>query len=361
MRNLTNWVAHVESTHDLETTQHLKWKDGSVGTRRSVQLWKWQSVTIKAVSESKSWATPLFGDGTFSRWWSWAEWTIRDGNGGNPREPHRWHWRQCRETRCQGKTETHIDSGDFSSNGYVTMSPAWEDRRRTRSVRQKLFRSAKKDDQIASTRSFSTSRRRRSSRIQNLGTDVSFSLVSIGQFEHGWISCKKEEVLRRDFSIVWIRTHVQVRGDPYANLVRTKNENQVAKWKTKESGFSLKDKKEQILAEVRSEIQKHELQADSDRRSIQELTGIVDSQRMEPDHTIAGDEQLRRDQLLLQEQLSEQNRDLREAHIKSLFEMKELKRVQELRVDESPRRRSIEVKTLSINSRPKFRNCKYHT
>ena len=38
--------------------------------------------------------------------------------------------------------------------------------------------------------------------------------------------------------------------------------------------------KEQILSEVRSEIQKHELQADSDRRSIQELTGIIDSQRM---------------------------------------------------------------------------------
>ena len=35
--------------------------------------------------------------------------------------------------------------------------------------------------------------------------------------------------------------------------------------------------KEQILAEFRSEIQKHELQAESDKRSIQELTGIIDS------------------------------------------------------------------------------------
>ena len=45
-----------------------------------------------------------------------------------------------------------------------------------------------KNDQIASTRSFSTSRRRQSSRIQNLSTDVSFRnlrLLSIGQFEHG--------------------------------------------------------------------------------------------------------------------------------------------------------------------------------
>ena len=51
---------------------------------------------------------------------------------------------------------------------------------------------------------------------------------------------------------------------------------------------------EQILAEGRSEIQKHELQAESDKRSIQELTGIIDSQRMEIDHTTTGCEQSRR-------------------------------------------------------------------
>ena len=83
--------------------------------------------------------------------------------------------------------------------------------------------------------------------------------------------------------------------------------------------------KEQVLSEVRTEIQKHEFQADSDRRSIQELNGIIESQRREIDQTIAGDEQLRRDQLLLQEQLSEPNRDLREVHVKSLHEMEELK------------------------------------
>ena len=69
---------------------------------------------------------------------------------------------------------------------------------------------------------------------------------------------------------------------------------------------------------------------------------FIESQRREIDHTIAGDEQVRRDQLLLHEQLLEQNRDLREAHIKCLYEMEELKRVQELRVDESSRRRLIE-------------------
>ena len=72
------------------------------------------------------------------------------------------------------------------------------------------------------------------------------------------------------------------------------------------------------------------------------MNGIIESQRREIDHTIAGDEQLRRDRLLLHEQLSEQNRDLREAYIKSLYEMEELKRDQELRVGESSRRRLTE-------------------
>ena len=122
----------------------------------------------------------------------------------------------------------------------------------------------------------------------------------------------------------------------------SKNGNQVPTWKTKESGFTLKDKKEQILTEVRTEIQKRELQADSDGRSIQELTGTIDSQRVEINHTLTGCEQSRRDQLVLQEQLSEQNRDLREARIESLHKMEELKRVQELRIDESSRRRLTE-------------------
>ena len=41
----------------------------------------------------------------------------------------------------------------------------------------------------------------------------------------------------------------------------------------------LERQKEQILADVRTEIQKHEFQADYDRRSIQKLNGIIESQR----------------------------------------------------------------------------------
>ena len=71
----------------------------------------------------------------------------------------------------------------------------------------------------------------------------------------------------------------------------------------------LEREREQILADCQAEIQKHELQADSDRRSIQESNGIIESLRGEINRALAGDEQLRRDHLLLHEQLTEQNRD----------------------------------------------------
>ena len=100
--------------------------------------------------------------------------------------------------------------------------------------------------------------------------------------------------------------------------------------------------KEQILAEVRSEIQKHELQAESDRRSILELAGIIDSQRMEIDHTITRYDQSRRDQLLLQEEISEQNRDLRETCFRYMRDMEELQKKHVLKVEELPRRKMAE-------------------
>ena len=104
----------------------------------------------------------------------------------------------------------------------------------------------------------------------------------------------------------------------------------------------LERQKEQILADCRAEVQKHEFQADYGRRSIQELNGIIESQRSEINHGHAGDEQLRRDQQLLHEQLLEQNRYVREAHMKSLNEMEELKRFQGSTFDGFSRRKLIE-------------------
>ena len=137
-------------------------------------------------------------------------------------------------------------------------------------------------------------------------------------------------------------SHTQERRDPYTNLVRVKKRKSSREMENERIRILLERQKEQILSEVRTEIQRHDFQADSDRRSIQELNGIIESQRREIDHTLVGDEQLRRDQLLLPEQLSEQNRDLREAHMKSLNEMEALKRFQGSRFDEFSRRRLIE-------------------
>ena len=121
-------------------------------------------------------------------------------------------------------------------------------------------------------------------------------------------------------------THTQERGDPYTNIVRAKNENQVAKWKTKESGFSFKDKRSKFSLTLEPRFRNTNPK----------------SQRREIFHTTAGDEQHRRDQLLLHEQLSEQNRDLPKAHIKSLNEIEELKRFQGSRFDEFSSIRLIE-------------------
>ena len=65
-------------------------------------------------------------------------------------------------------------------------------------------------------------------------------------------------------------------------------------------------------------------------------------QQCEINRALAGDEQLRRDQQLLHVQLLEQNRELREAHEKSLNEMEEFKRFQGSTFDTIARFKLIE-------------------
>ena len=120
--------------------------------------------------------------------------------------------------------------------------------------------------------------------------------------------------------------HVQVRRDPYIEPSSSQKRKSGRDMENERIRILLERQKEQILAEVRSEIQKHELQAESDKRSIQELTGSIDSQRMEIDHTITVCDQSRRDQSLLQEELSEQNRALRETRIRNMRDMEELQK-----------------------------------
>ena len=104
----------------------------------------------------------------------------------------------------------------------------------------------------------------------------------------------------------------------------------------------LERQREQILADCQTEIQKHEFQADYDRRSIQKLNETIESQKEEICRAHQGDERRRRDRQLLHEQLLKQNWDLREAHEKSLNEMEELKRFQGSTFDTIARRKLVE-------------------
>ena len=103
----------------------------------------------------------------------------------------------------------------------------------------------------------------------------------------------------------------------------------------------LERQREQILADCQAEIRKHEFQADYDRRSIQKLNEMIESQKEEICSAQA-EERRRQDHQLLHEQLLKQNWDLREAHEKSLSEMVELKRFQGSTLDTVARRRLVE-------------------
>ena len=127
--------------------------------------------------------------------------------------------------------------------------------------------------------------------------------------------------------------------DKFGPLISNVSENPRRDSENEQIRILLERQKEQNLAYYRAEIQRHEFQADYDRRSIQKLNEVIESQRGEICRAHQGDEQHRRDQQLLHERLLEQNRELREAHVKSLNEMEELKRSQGSTFDGFSRRK----------------------
>ena len=68
-------------------------------------------------------------------------------------------------------------------------------------------------------------------------------------------------------------------GRPVYELSSCHNRKSSREMENERIRILLERQKEQILAEVSTEIQKHEFQTDSDRRSIQELSGIIEPQR----------------------------------------------------------------------------------
>ena len=89
----------------------------------------------------------------------------------------------------------------------------------------------------------------------------------------------------------------------FGSLISNVRENTCRDSENEQIRILLERQKEQILADCRAEIQKHKFQADYDRRSIQKLNGVMESQRGEINRALEGDEHLRRDQQLLHEPL----------------------------------------------------------
>ena len=204
MRNLTNWRAFVESPLYLETTHNPKWKDGSVETRRSVQPWRQQPVTIKAVPESRSWSTD---DGTHDRE---KKKQIRYGNDGrNPKTtsttletvPGNRLLKQDRnkyQCRCPllRRLRYHVTCVNGStSNQWSTTKAVSKCQKRWSDCFAILQYFEKKTEQ-------SNSESWHQCFIQNL------RLLRIGQIRTWQNFLQKEVVLRRDFSIVCV--------DPYS-------------------------------------------------------------------------------------------------------------------------------------------------
>ena len=103
----------------------------------------------------------------------------------------------------------------------------------------------------------------------------------------------------------------------------------------------LDKQKEQIPAECQARINRHEFQAAYDTRSLLKLREIVESQQEEL-HCARAEEVQKRDQQLLQEQLLQQNLELREAHQRSLTEVEELRKFQSSTFDTIARRKLVE-------------------
>ena len=82
---------------------------------------------------------------------------------------------------------------------------------------------------------------------------------------------------------------------------------------------------DQLLGEGKSEILQQECRAEFGDRTSRELQRQIESNRIEIYHTNYGYETSRREQARLHEELA------REAHIRSIHEMQEMKRVHEMR------------------------------
>ena len=92
--------------------------------------------------------------------------------------------------------------------------------------------------------------------------------------------------------------------------------------------------RDHLLTQARSELMKQEHKVESLNNCVNELQQQAHAQRLELQDAHHGYVESRRAQVRLQEELSVKEKSLRDTQIRSMHEMGEIKRAQELRVDE---------------------------
>ena len=108
--------------------------------------------------------------------------------------------------------------------------------------------------------------------------------------------------------------------------------------------------REQLLAEAKSEILRHEYRADLAENNTCNLKRHIDSQAVEIGHTRSGYDQSRWEQALLYEELADRERALRDSRVRSFQKLEELKREQEFRLEEFSIRKLVENHLKDVES-----------
>ena len=96
----------------------------------------------------------------------------------------------------------------------------------------------------------------------------------------------------------------------------------------------LEGNKDHLLSQAKSELMREVHHVDSLNNCISELQQQAHAQRLELQGAQHGYVEPRREQVRLQEELSMKEKVLRDTQIRNMHEMTEMKRAQELRVDE---------------------------
>ena len=113
-------------------------------------------------------------------------------------------------------------------------------------------------------------------------------------------------------------------GKPVAQMSQKRKSNQ--ELDNCQFSIILEGEKEQLFAEAKFEILRHEYRADLAENNLCELKRQIDSQTVKIGHTRTGYEQSRREQAPLHEELADRERTLRDTCFGSIQKLKELKR-----------------------------------